>query len=130
HRADVCPTLGNPICCRCGILNPDKSHQCTPKYKLSGGEHSTANEDCKQRFEIPYIVRRRLWDRARAAEEMETNEDQSTEQSLKPPPNTAQNQSLRSPRSTSRSLPGSKGRSKSPLKPQIQFPRTEPIRKR
>ncbi|KAH6926066.1 hypothetical protein HPB50_013692 [Hyalomma asiaticum] len=30
HRADVCPTPGNPICRACGIPKPDMSHQCTP----------------------------------------------------------------------------------------------------
>ncbi|KAL1469737.1 hypothetical protein MTO96_040886 [Rhipicephalus appendiculatus] len=64
HRADVCPTPGNPINRGCGRLNPDNSHQCTPKCKLCGGEHPTADKDCKQRFQIPYIVRRRRWEKS------------------------------------------------------------------
>ncbi|KAL1428493.1 hypothetical protein MTO96_002867 [Rhipicephalus appendiculatus] len=130
HRADVCPTPGNPICRGCGILNPDNSHQCTPKCKLCGGEHPTADKDCKQRFQIPYIVRRRRWERARAAAEMDQYENRSTEQSLQPPPTTEQNPSQRRPRSSSRRRPGSRRNSRSLFTPQILFPRTEPTRKR
>ncbi|KAH6948018.1 hypothetical protein HPB50_022456 [Hyalomma asiaticum] len=118
HRAEVCPTPGNPICRGCGIPKPDMSHQCTPKCKLCGGEHQTGDKKCKHRFHIPYIIRRRRWDRARAAAEMENDEGRSTEQSVKPPPNTAQEYpSLRRLRSTSRSRPESKGRSRSLSRP-------------
>ncbi|KAH6936791.1 hypothetical protein HPB50_022306 [Hyalomma asiaticum] len=120
HRADVCPTPGNPICRGCGIPKPDMSHQCTPKCKLCGGEHQTGDKECKQRFQMPYIVRRRRWDRARAAAEMENDEGRSTEPSVKPQPSTAQEYpSLRRPRSTSRSRPGSRGRSRSLSSPRF-----------
>ncbi|KAH6927047.1 hypothetical protein HPB50_025478 [Hyalomma asiaticum] len=100
-------TPGNPICRGCGTPKPDMSHQCIPKCKLCGGEHQTGDKECKQRFQMPHIVRRRRWDRARAAAEMENDQGRSTEQSVKPQPSTAEEYpSLRCPRSTSRRRQG------------------------
>ncbi|XP_070393246.1 uncharacterized protein [Dermacentor albipictus] len=67
HRADVCPNPADAICRGCGAPSPDEQHQCTPKCKLCGGQHLTANKDCAQRFKIPYIVRRRRSERAKMA---------------------------------------------------------------
>ncbi|KAH7955990.1 hypothetical protein HPB52_005378 [Rhipicephalus sanguineus] len=66
HRADVCPSPSEAICGGCGASNPDEEHQCTPKCKLCGERHLTAGKECKQRFQIPYVVRRRRRERARA----------------------------------------------------------------
>lgn len=66
HRADVCPTPSEAVCRGCGASNPDKQHQCTPKCKLCGEGHLTAGKECRQRFKIPYVVRRRRKERARA----------------------------------------------------------------
>lgn len=66
HRADVCPSPSEAICRGCGASSPDEEHQCTPKCKLCGERHLTAGKECKQRFQIPYVVRRRRRERARA----------------------------------------------------------------
>ncbi|KAH7982242.1 hypothetical protein HPB52_003520 [Rhipicephalus sanguineus] len=66
HRADVCPNPGDVICRGCGAPNPDREHRCTPKCKLCGGDHLTADKACKERYNIPYVVRRRRWERARS----------------------------------------------------------------
>ncbi|KAH7935649.1 hypothetical protein HPB52_011176 [Rhipicephalus sanguineus] len=67
HRADVCPNPGETICRGCEIKNPDEQHQCNPTCKLCGGHHPTADKECKNRFLVPYVVRRRRWERSRAA---------------------------------------------------------------
>ncbi|KAL1485695.1 hypothetical protein MTO96_031783, partial [Rhipicephalus appendiculatus] len=48
HRADVCPSPGDVVCRFCGASNPDSQHQCTPKCRLCGGQHLTADKDCSQ----------------------------------------------------------------------------------
>ncbi|KAH7951375.1 hypothetical protein HPB52_008319 [Rhipicephalus sanguineus] len=54
HRADVCPNPGDVVCRGCGAPNPDREHRCTPKRKLCGGDHLTADKSCKERYNIPY----------------------------------------------------------------------------
>lgn len=66
HRADVCPA---PDCLECrgrGALNPEKDHNCVPCCKLCGGRHLTADKRCRQRYQLPYVVRVRRQERARA----------------------------------------------------------------
>lgn len=69
HRADVCPSPGDVVCRGCGASNPDAQHKCTPKCRLCGGQHLTADKDCRQRFQIPYVVRRRRWEKSRATDQ-------------------------------------------------------------
>ncbi|KAH7952085.1 hypothetical protein HPB52_018233 [Rhipicephalus sanguineus] len=64
---DVCPNPGDALCRGCGAASPDEHHVCTPKCRLCGGQHLTACKDCAQRFQVPYVVRRRRGERARAA---------------------------------------------------------------
>ncbi|KAH7941793.1 hypothetical protein HPB49_017578 [Dermacentor silvarum] len=52
--------------------NPDEQHQCTPKCKICGGPHLTAGKECAHRFKMPYIVRRRRFERARQQEQLPT----------------------------------------------------------
>ncbi|KAM7314325.1 hypothetical protein ISCGN_004109 [Ixodes scapularis] len=63
HRTDVCPTPGVRRCLGCGGT-PDPGHACSPRCGLCGGPHVTGDKVCKNRFRTPYIVRRRLWERA------------------------------------------------------------------
>ncbi|KAH7980306.1 hypothetical protein HPB49_014630 [Dermacentor silvarum] len=66
HRSDVCPSPNEAICRGCGEANPDAQHRCDPKCKLCGGDHLTAAQECKQKFQMPYLVRRRRRERSRA----------------------------------------------------------------
>lgn len=66
HRMDVCPNPTDRICRGCGAPNPDEQHTCTPKCDLCGGKHLTADKVCKARFKIPYVVRKRQWERRNA----------------------------------------------------------------
>lgn len=59
HRADVCPSPDEPICRGCGTPNPTEAHNCTPQCSLCGEEHITAGKECRQRFQLPYVVRKR-----------------------------------------------------------------------
>ncbi|XP_072140700.1 uncharacterized protein [Dermacentor andersoni] len=52
---DVCPNPQDKVCRVCDALNPGPDHQCSPRCKLCGGTHMTADHNC----------------RARAAEEVE-----------------------------------------------------------
>ncbi|KAH7980437.1 hypothetical protein HPB49_016185 [Dermacentor silvarum] len=65
HHADVCSHPGDVICRCCGAPHPDQEHQRTPKCKLCGGAHLTADKACKERYHIPYVVRRQRRERAR-----------------------------------------------------------------
>lgn len=69
HRSDVCPNPAETICRGCEIKNPDSLHQCNPRCRLCDGHHPTADKECKNRFLVPYVVRRRRWERSRAAAE-------------------------------------------------------------
>lgn len=66
HRADVCPAPEKTICRGCGIASPAKDHECSPTCALCGGPHLTADKACRQRFQVPYVVRRRRRQRKRA----------------------------------------------------------------
>ncbi|KAL1444093.1 hypothetical protein MTO96_045675 [Rhipicephalus appendiculatus] len=59
HRADVCPNPSKKKCRGCGLASPANDHQCTPECTICGGPHLTADRKCKQRFQLPYIVRQR-----------------------------------------------------------------------
>ncbi|KAM7296683.1 uncharacterized protein ISCGN_021840 [Ixodes scapularis] len=63
HRTDVFPTPGVRRCLGCGGT-PDPGHACSPRCGLFGGPHVTGDKVRKNRFRTPYIVRRRLWERA------------------------------------------------------------------
>ncbi|XP_042149940.1 uncharacterized protein LOC121838034 [Ixodes scapularis] len=63
HRTDVCPTPGVRRCLGCGGT-PDPGHACSPRCGLCGGPHVTGDKVCKNRCRTPYIVPRRLWERA------------------------------------------------------------------
>lgn len=66
HRADVCPAPEKTVCRGCGTASPAEDHECSPKCSLCGGPHLTADKACKQRFLVPYVVRRRRRQRKRA----------------------------------------------------------------
>ncbi|KAM7304648.1 hypothetical protein ISCGN_014548 [Ixodes scapularis] len=63
HRTHVCPTPGVRRCLGCGGT-PDPGHACSTRCGSCGGPHVTGDKVCKNRFRTPYIVRRRLWERA------------------------------------------------------------------
>ncbi|KAL1445464.1 hypothetical protein MTO96_045017 [Rhipicephalus appendiculatus] len=69
NRMDVCPSPQDRICRGCGTANPGPDHQCNPCCQLCGGEHLTADKQCKARFKMPYIVKRRRCERQRQREE-------------------------------------------------------------
>lgn len=72
HRRDVCPNPGNKSCFGCGMANPEEGHElkCQPQCKLCGGPHPTGERGCKNKYKMPYIVKRRQWERkAEAAEQ-------------------------------------------------------------
>lgn len=75
HRADVCPSPNDVVCRGCGSSNTDDHHQCTPKCKLCGGPHITADKICRQRYQIPYVVRRRRWEKAAEASGSKDGDD-------------------------------------------------------
>ncbi|KAH7983488.1 hypothetical protein HPB52_012328 [Rhipicephalus sanguineus] len=71
HRADVCPNPGSKWCRTCGKRSPTEDHRCDPKCTLCGGPHPTAAKECRDKFQVPYIVRRRRRQRRRRAEQLQ-----------------------------------------------------------
>ncbi|KAH7968858.1 hypothetical protein HPB52_011955 [Rhipicephalus sanguineus] len=71
HRMDVCPNPQDKVCRGCDAPNPGPDHQCSPRCKLCGGTHMTADRNCRARYKTPYVVTKRQWERRRAAEEAE-----------------------------------------------------------
>ncbi|KAH9382748.1 hypothetical protein HPB48_023307 [Haemaphysalis longicornis] len=63
---DVCPNPTDRICRGCGAPNPDELHTCTPNCDLCGGNYLAADKVYKARFKMPYLVRKRQWERRNA----------------------------------------------------------------
>lgn len=69
HRKDVCPTPNLNLCFACGKTNPGQNHEeeCKPHCKLCGGRHPTGDRHCKNRFKVPFQVKKRQWETKTAA---------------------------------------------------------------
>lgn len=65
HRADVCINPNRNNCRGCGAENPGEEHQCKPKCGLCGGDHVTGDKSCKQKFQVPFLVRQRRRQKSR-----------------------------------------------------------------
>ncbi|KAH7955523.1 hypothetical protein HPB52_001197 [Rhipicephalus sanguineus] len=107
HRADVCPNPSKEKCRGCGLASPASDNQCTPECTICGGPHLTADRKCKQRFQLPYIVRQRRRRRRRAKKSQASQGDRSRDSSVSSATGRARSQS---PSSRQRSL--SRGRSR------------------
>lgn len=67
HRADVCPSSAEEKAkcrgCRVPVVSGPtgevQRHECVPTCGLCGGPHLTGCKECKERFQVPYVVRRR-----------------------------------------------------------------------
>ncbi|KAH8027325.1 hypothetical protein HPB51_004637 [Rhipicephalus microplus] len=60
HRQDVCPTPSTKVCDHCGHLPTDNPHVCNqPVCALYGEAHCTGDRECRHRYQLPYLVRRR-----------------------------------------------------------------------
>ncbi|XP_075535144.1 uncharacterized protein LOC142570678 [Dermacentor variabilis] len=75
HRKDVFPTPTIKTCLACGLANPAEDHRCTPKCQLCGDEHPTGDRTCKAKYKIPYVVRKRQWDRRQAEHQLLSESD-------------------------------------------------------
>ncbi|KAH7949431.1 hypothetical protein HPB49_009728 [Dermacentor silvarum] len=53
QRIDVCPNPQDTLCRGCDALNPGPDHQCSPRCKLCGGTHMTADRNCRARYKTP-----------------------------------------------------------------------------
>lgn len=70
HRRDVCPFPMDPArprttCETCGALNPQEGHACELKCALCGKGHKTGDKRCRQRYEVPYLLKKRKWEKQR-----------------------------------------------------------------
>ncbi|XP_029845315.3 uncharacterized protein LOC115328243 [Ixodes scapularis] len=65
HRRDVCPNPNTRVCFGCGIANPSEAHEreCKPKCRLCGVQHATGERECRNKYKIPYVVKKRQWER-------------------------------------------------------------------
>ncbi|KAH8027487.1 hypothetical protein HPB51_007015 [Rhipicephalus microplus] len=66
HRQGVCPTPSTKVCDHCGHLPTDNPHVCNqPMCALCGEAHRTGDRECRHRYQLPYLVRRRRQRRRR-----------------------------------------------------------------
>ncbi|CAN7995598.1 unnamed protein product, partial [Ixodes hexagonus] len=81
HRRDVCPNPNTRVCFGCGIANPSEGHEreCKPKCRLCGGQHPTGERECTNKYKMPYVVKKRQWER-----KMETTLQQPDPESFPP----------------------------------------------
>lgn len=92
HRMDVCPNPEDRICRGCAMKNPEENHTCENlKCSLCGGNHLTADKECKARFKTPYVIRKRRWEKQHPSEE-DQQLKQQLPSSLTPPRGPAQQQ--------------------------------------
>ncbi|KAM7315714.1 hypothetical protein ISCGN_005497 [Ixodes scapularis] len=63
HRTDVCPAPDKNICKICGTEVPSENHQCEPKCALCGRDHPTGDKKCRLRFQTPYLLKKRKWEK-------------------------------------------------------------------
>lgn len=63
HRMDVCPAPEDKICRSCGAKNPREGHPCDPKCALCGKDHLTGDTKCNNRFQTPYLLRKKQRER-------------------------------------------------------------------
>ncbi|KAH8028562.1 hypothetical protein HPB51_017688 [Rhipicephalus microplus] len=59
----MCPNPSNKMCRVCGYSNPSQEHRCDPQCQLCGKGHFTGDRQCKAKYKIPYLVKRRQWER-------------------------------------------------------------------
>lgn len=109
HRSDVCPHPDTRICVACGEPNPGEGHneRCKPRCKLCGGQHATGEKECSNRFKVPYIVKKRQWERRMESHRKQINQP-ATEADFPP-----LNQTAAGHRSRSRSRGGNVNRERS-----------------
>ncbi|XP_037581767.2 uncharacterized protein LOC119464989, partial [Dermacentor silvarum] len=79
HRRDVCPNTNAKVCFGCGIANPGEGHEreCKPKCKLCGGQHPTGERECKNKYKMPYVVKKRQWERKMEAMQQQPDPESS-----------------------------------------------------
>ncbi|XP_040357396.2 uncharacterized protein LOC121046807 [Ixodes scapularis] len=65
HRADVCPTPDKQQCIECGAQNPTGNHNCNPSCALCGKDHPTGDKRCRKRFQTPFLIKQRQWEKRR-----------------------------------------------------------------
>ncbi|KAG0434366.1 hypothetical protein HPB47_019156 [Ixodes persulcatus] len=63
HRTDVCPAPDKKICKICGTEAPPENHQCEPKCALCARDHPTGDKKCRLRFQTPYLLKKRKWEK-------------------------------------------------------------------
>ncbi|KAL1468287.1 hypothetical protein MTO96_041586 [Rhipicephalus appendiculatus] len=110
HRAVVYPNPSEKKCRGCGLASPVHDHKCTPECTICGGRHLTADRKCKQRFQLPYIVRQRRRRRRRTKKSQASQGDRSRDSSVASAPGRARSQS---PAARQRSLSRGRPRSRS-----------------
>ncbi|XP_070384871.1 uncharacterized protein [Dermacentor albipictus] len=74
HWDDVCPTPNEKCCIQCGKQNPPTDHDCELVCAICNGNHLSGSKQCKKRFQIPYIIRQRQWQKLSVEEQNHPNE--------------------------------------------------------
>lgn len=109
HRADVCPNAGVVKCRGCGMDNPTPDHSCELKCALCGKGHELGHKKCREMYRIPYILKKRQWEKQTQDKTANSSENTSNRRSR---PRTKEDEGYRG-RSVSFPRLGSRGHSSS-----------------
>ncbi|KAH7937054.1 hypothetical protein HPB49_007571 [Dermacentor silvarum] len=71
HRADVCPNPDDVRCPGCGAANPEPNHSYKPRCLLCKKAHPLGGNKCRALYRMPYIIKRRLWEKKMEQEKLQ-----------------------------------------------------------
>ncbi|KAH9379033.1 hypothetical protein HPB48_014501 [Haemaphysalis longicornis] len=113
HRSDVCNKEPSEKCRKCGSTpSPTGEHDCTPKCQLCGKDHETGDRRCKALYRIPYLIKKRQWDR-KLDKETRRQEEENGKQRQGNGPSTSKDTQRKSRQDQSRDRGRSKSRKRS-----------------
>ncbi|KAK8772562.1 hypothetical protein V5799_024192 [Amblyomma americanum] len=92
HRADVCPNPNERTWRGCGQENPEKEHDCHPESQLCGKPHLLGDNRCKNIYRIPYLTKKRIWEKKEIQQQQHQKEEEATGSFDRSRPSLEQNQ--------------------------------------
>ncbi|KAH8041910.1 hypothetical protein HPB51_019545 [Rhipicephalus microplus] len=89
YRHDVCPRPTEKVCQKCGTSIIANGHECVqPKCALCGDAHLTGDHTCKNRYQVPYVVRRRRRKRRKGGHKTKNVTSNAGDREIAAPTNT------------------------------------------
>ncbi|KAH8038199.1 hypothetical protein HPB51_024730 [Rhipicephalus microplus] len=89
HRHDVCPRPTEKLCEKCGTSIIANGHECVQtKYALCEDAHHTGDRTCKNRYQVPSVVRRRRRKRRKGGHKTKNATSNAGDREIAAPPKT------------------------------------------